>query len=365
MRFFGPIASRKGIAWRYLQIQLIFNPLLVGGVTLALDRSSHLGRAFFLSLAVAAMVSSFCFGAVLLFGSLERRTLVALRRPVPKHSTGWYLLLSALVCPLGMFLAFGVMGLAAPRLGFPWQEPGPGTYRFGLLLGGLIMLVFFFWMTASEARDATQRMELQLREAETQRLQAQLAALAAQMNPHLIFNALNTVASLIASDPERAEETLLRLSDLYRRVLAAARKATHPLADELLLCQAYLDVEKARFGERLNASVDVADDLSPESVEVPVLLLQPLVENAVQHGLSGRAAGGSVVISARRVGARLELAVEDDGVGFGHSTRAGAGTSLSTCRERLRLRYQERAAFDIIPRPTGGTRVVLSFPLAE
>ncbi len=293
---------RSSLGGSYLVVQLVFNPLLVGAFTLTLDSSSNLGRAFLLSLAVATMVSSFCFGGVWLVRFVESRTLLALRRPVLQHGVAWYLILSAILCPLGMFVAFQLMRLAAAWIGFDWEEPGTGTYRYGLLLAGLIMLIFFFWSSAIEARDARRRAELSLKQAETQRLQAQLSALAAQMNPHLLFNALNTVAALISSDPPRAEETLLHLSDLYRGVLAAARKATHPLLDELRICRAYLDVEKARFGERLNVSVEVIGDRAIESLETPVLLLQPLVENALTHGLAGRAAGGSVAITARRVG---------------------------------------------------------------
>jgi LytS/YehU family sensor histidine kinase len=154
----------------------------------------------------------------------------------------------------------------------------------------------------------------------------------------------------------------VRLSDLYRGMLDSLRRTSHSLAAELGLCRAYLDVEKARFGERLQIGIDVAGDVDAAALEVPVLVVQPLVENAVVHGISGRARGGRVAIRVRQA-AKLEIAVEDDGVGVGRSTRRGAGTALANCRERLALEHGGAASLELRERPDGGTEALLRLPV--
>jgi signal transduction histidine kinase len=350
---------------RYLSMLLLFNPGIVAVVTLVINRGGNLVANYLISLAVATVVSSWCFGGILLLRRLEVWAYGRLGSTAPSHGAVSYVLLSMFLCAPGLFLAFRLVTLAAPRLGFEWREPRSfGVYSYGLFLGALIAVPFILWYMLSEARGAASRAELQAKEAEARRLQAQLSALAAQLNPHLLFNALNTVAALIETDPKRCEAVLIKLADLYRGVLAASRKATHSLADELHLCQAYLDVESARFEERLRAHVVVSPGLSADELQVPVLLLQPLVENAVRHGISGRASGGAIEVRARADGDDAELTVEDDGVGLGNSTAAGEGAGLTTCRERLRLRYDGRASFEIVGRASGGTRVVLRLPTA-
>ena len=187
------------------------------------------------------------------------------------------------------------------------------------------------------------------------------------MNPHLLFNALNTVASLIHSNPNRAEEVVLQLSDLYRGVLRASGRATHTLQDELELCEAYLKIEQARFGERLSAKVFVVNEVDARSIQVPVLILQPLVENAVKHGVSPRALGGKVEVSVARQGRHIRVCVEDDGVGFGQSPHRGSGKAMVNCEDRLRLTYGEEARLEIGDAnddgsAASGARVVVTLP---
>ena len=176
-------------------------------------------------------------------------------------------------------------------------------------------------------------------------------------------NALNTIAALVQIDPDQAEQTVLRLSDLYRGVLGATRRESHSLSEELDICRAYLDVERARFGERLSTRVELGVGLSPAAVQVPVLVLQPLVENAVTHGLSERAQGGSVVIRADSSRDQLTLSVMDDGVGLGRSSREGSGLGIETTRQRLKLCYHEGASLELSSLSTGGTLALLRLPL--
>jgi LytS/YehU family sensor histidine kinase len=182
------------------------------------------------------------------------------------------------------------------------------------------------------------------------------------MNPHFLFNTLNTVASLIPADPVKAEQVVIKLSTLFQGVLTATRKTYHPLEKELEFCRDYLDIEKTRFGPRLESHITIGTGLDPARLFIPVLLLQPLVENSVKHGLSSRATGGNLWINASLVNGKMKLSVEDDGVGFGNSPYAGSGTALENCRKRLELGFGKEGKMEITPREDGGARVLLTLP---
>jgi two-component system sensor histidine kinase AlgZ len=190
-------------------------------------------------------------------------------------------------------------------------------------------------------------------------LEARFAALQARTNPHFLFNALNTVASLIATDATRAERTVEKLSALFRYALDGAELRTVPLRDELDAVRDYLDIEMTRFGERLTTHLTVAPDV--DGVAVPPMLVQPLVENAIVHGLAG--ARGNVWVTATRANDELIVTVEDDGVGPGKSTKKGSGTALRGIRDRLELVFGPKASLETGARDGGGFRAVLHLPL--
>jgi sensor histidine kinase YesM len=182
-----------------------------------------------------------------------------------------------------------------------------------------------------------------------QAARAELAALQARINPHFFFNTLNTISSLLEEDPEAAEEVVQKLADLFRYTLKASDVDSVSLDDELRFIEGYLSIEQARFGPRLRVVWDVDPDV--RSVAIPGLLLQPLVENAVGHGLARVPEGGTVRISARRADGRLDIAVEDDGAGPGPDPRTlfREGHGLDNVHQRLRTRYASRAALRIEP----------------
>jgi LytS/YehU family sensor histidine kinase len=261
--------------------------------------------------------------------------------------------------PLGLFVAAQVTECL-----FGVRVPGSDVdYRFGAFIGTLLAGLFFLWQMLADAKRAALGAELSRERAERHEVEALLASLTAQLNPHLLFNALNTVAALIQTRPAQAEETLLRLADLYRGLLAATRRHEHTLEDELAICRAYLDVEQARFSDRLRVEVDIDARLDPSRLQVPVLLLQPLVENALSHGLADRASGGVVQVVATATEHQLVLSVVDDGVGLGHSPRTGSGVGIANTRQRLRLRYGANAALELSSPAAGGTQAVLRLPL--
>jgi hypothetical protein len=207
--------------------------------------------------------------------------------------------------------------------------------------------------------------DMEQRNAELQRLalEAQLAALAAEMRPHFLFNALNDLAELVHHDSVRAEAMLLHLSSLLQATLAAGRQRTVSLAEELQHVDDYLAVQQMRFNDRLQVTRDV--DVSALAARVPPMLLQPLVENAMVHGIEGRVGASRFHLSVRAVPGALEVQVDDDGPGPHGSSHRGTGTGLRNVRQRLAALYGDAANAVLSERPGGGARVLLRLPLEE
>jgi sensor histidine kinase YesM len=193
---------------------------------------------------------------------------------------------------------------------------------------------------------------------ETQLAEARLTALQAQMNPHFLFNALNTVASLTRSNPSAAEQTVENLSEVLRTTLDRSQEPRCTLDDELAFVRAYLAVERERFGPRLRVEYEIADGLGPASV--PSFSLQPLVENSLKHGLGPRRDGGTLRIRAARDISRLTLTVTDDGDGF--EARHQEGTGLGNLRARLQTMYGSDASL-VVERSSVGAHVTVQLPL--
>jgi hypothetical protein len=209
---------------------------------------------------------------------------------------------------------------------------------------------FRLYTHAQEQAIRAARMQAQLTD-------ARLAALQAQMHPHFLFNALNTVASLARSNPAAAEHTVENLSEVLRTTLDRSQQLRGTLEREVAFLRAYLEVERERFGSRLRVVYDIGPGLSGASV--PSFSLQPLVENALKHGLGPRREGGAIRVSAQREGNRLLLAVEDDGEGF--DARYTEGTGLGNLRARLEAMYGAAASLNVTEIATG-SRVTIVLP---
>jgi signal transduction histidine kinase len=279
---------------------------------------------------------------------------------------GKYLVLMAVLVPPGIILALhgmvGVINLVFPgdpmKAQFHWDYYGKGVFG-----GWLLLLEFFIFKSWQDTRDEARLSQLKARELEKERLQALLNQLKDQMNPHFLFNTLNTVAALIPENPSKAEQVVVKLSALLQGILASTRRTHHSLSKELEFCGDYLEIEQVRFGQRLNWRLSIDPPLDPAKLEIPVLLLQPIVENAVKHGLSSLASGGNLWIKARVEENCLFIQIIDDGVGFGKSPYAGSGTALANCRKRIELAYGEGGRLDIQDREGGGTQITLRLPL--
>jgi signal transduction histidine kinase len=191
--------------------------------------------------------------------------------------------------------------------------------------------------------------------------QARLQALRYQLNPHFLFNTLNAVSTLIVEENNRdAERMVARLSDFLRVTLECDSDVEVPLADELDFARRYLDIERIRFGERLTVQEDV--EPGALSARVAPLLLQPLVENAVRHGIMPREDGGRLLLEARRMGDHLLLRVADDGPGPPNASEAREGVGLANTQARLDALYGEAHRFDLRRADGGGCEVRIELP---
>lgn len=214
-------------------------------------------------------------------------------------------------------------------------------------------------------RVSQERVAHAVREQAMERLttQAELRALRAQLNPHFLFNALTTIGYLIQHAPPRAFDTLMRLTSVLRGVLRHTSREFSTLGEEIDLIASYLEIERARFEERLGVSIDVAPGL--RAMPVPALLLQPLVENAIRHGVAPLARGGSVAIRAAATGDHLTLVVEDSGAGFAQqATGSGGGVGLRSVEERLRVHCGAAASLTVDSAFGAGTVVTIVLPVA-
>ena len=206
---------------------------------------------------------------------------------------------------------------------------------------------------------------LQSREHEMRELavSAQLAALRAQINPHFFFNSLNSIAQLISTDPDKAEDCVERLADIFRYMLLRSEAEFVSLADELAIVDSYLEIERARFGDALRVSRSI--DPAAAGVVVPGLLLQPLVENAVKHGISRKVGGGELRLEAGVAGGDLVLRVRDTGTGMAAPGEVGGnGVGLRNVRDRLVKHFGDAYAPVVESVPGVGTTVTVRVPLA-
>ena len=189
---------------------------------------------------------------------------------------------------------------------------------------------------------------------------ARLQLLSMQLQPHFLFNTLNTIAELVHDDPDVADRMIAALSDLLRKTLDLGSAQEIPLEAELQLLNRYLEIQQARFGDRLR--VTIATDGDARAAAVPVLLLQPLVENAIRHGLAEHVSAGRIEIGARRSGSRLVISVTDDGpgptIGAARNERVGLGNT----RERLEALYGADHRFDLANAGERGARVSIDIP---
>ena len=282
-----------------------------------------------------------------------------------KRIPGWWQLVPVIVVAIPLSQLIG-MSLSRWLQGRP--VPGLAIFASFNMTGTLLATAagtLFFMNRGRMVRLQTEAAEERAR-AETvarQALQAQLQMLQAQIEPHMLFNTLANLQGLIAIDPPRAQLLLDQLIQYLRATLSSSRAERTTLGQEFALMQAYLQVMATRMGTRLSFAIDLPETL--RTLSVPPMLLQPLVENAIQHGVEPKVDGGHIDVSAVQDGARLLLTVRDSGLGLDHPAHPGHGTqmALSNIRSRLTALYGERASFTLSAAPEGGAVAQLNLPL--
>jgi hypothetical protein len=286
-------------------------------------------------------------------------------RALPVEATPWARLMAthgsgaALTSVAWAYLGTGLARLVAayrPDAQLPalYQAHAPAVMAGGAIL--YVLAAFFHYVLL--ALDSARRAEQQSMELVILAREAELKALKAQVHPHFLFNSLNSISSLVATEPAQAREMCILLAEFFRRSLALGEKASVSLEEELAVAQTYLAIERLRLGSRL--CVEEAVEEAARACRLPPLLLQPLVENAVRHGIATRAEGGVLRIEAKTTGQKLRLSVENP---FDPEApaRPGVGLGLSNVRRRLSARYREEALLDV-HRSEGHFRVSVLMP---
>jgi sensor histidine kinase YesM len=311
------------------------------------------------------------------FGGLPSWLLLALLAPLPFVLARRWPLDRA---PRGRAVGVHLAGVAAFVIGHSLSVAGVMAIRFGVRapLATAFTKVLSFssvvdLLTYAVIVGAAHALRLQTEARERERqaaalreslADARLAGLRAQVNPHMLFNALNAVSVLaMKGDRDGVVKVVGLLSDILRASLDETRGHAALLSDELRLVESYLEIQRVRFADRLSVQVDVPPDVL--AARVPTMVLSPLVENAVTHGLSHAPGPGRIAIRAAREGNTLRLSVEDSGPGFGSSPHRGGGVGLSSVRARLELLYGASHELATGTSALGGASVIIAIPYQE
>lgn len=309
-----------------------------------------------------SLVFSECIG-LLAFTGTKASELIP--NPLPR----WLSRIVTLIVAILGGLTLSALILGVPVAAVLDMTPARWQLVAGFSAAACTLSFGLFWLRERDERRAAE-LRAQAADAESRRLAAeqaraaaQLAALQAQIEPHFLFNTLANLRSLIGRDPELARTLLDRLIEWLRATLQSSRNGDTTLGQEIDLLAAYLDIQRIRMGGRLDVAVSIAPALRP--LRLPPLLLQPLVENAITHGVECKPGAVRIALSAEQQGDEVLLSVADTGAGFGASPRHGTGVGLENVRGRLASQYGSAAALSIESPAEGGVRAVIRLPAAR
>jgi two-component sensor histidine kinase len=330
-----PLIARKGrlslylLAWTPLALLLAYLLVMMGGLAWLEAVTLSVPLALFYALICLApwyMCRVLPLGGSPVFKILSNHLAAAIVAGLM-----WIVAAKGLGLALGRYLFARLNERLSPQL--------PLLFGIGALLYLLSVALHYVLLSMESSKEA----ETRAQEALTLARESELKALKAQINPHFLFNSLNSISALATVDGLRAREMCIKLSDFLRSTLKLGEKQSISLADELSLAKAYLEVEQVRFGARLRVEIDA--DRTCDHCVVPSLLLQPLVENAVKHGIAGLVNGGTIRLEARCGDGRLQVKIQNE---FDPEAPAATrhGLGLRNVRGRLRALYENRARVD-------------------
>ncbi len=327
-----PLLTRKGRLGAYLAAWLPLAAILA--VLLVLSGALSWGEAALLAVTLVPVFAFLCLSSFYLCRALPPQA------PLPR-----VVATLAVAAPVAAFLWVvwaatmgSLLGLFPPLADLPERLPKAVGVVFvlGVLLYLLAVALHYVLLTLDRMREEERRSF----EARELAREAELRALKDQLNPHFLFNSLNSISALTGTNPPKARQMCVLLADFLRSTLGLGEKSSIPLAEELALARSYLAVERVRFGDRLSIEEEI--DAGAAGCAVPPLLLQPLVENAVRHGIGSTVAGGAIRLQARRSGAQVEIRLENP---FDPTAAApGSGLGLVNVKRRLAARWGSRAS---------------------
>ncbi len=349
-----PIVARRERLLLYLAVWLAFGALLAAVVAFRGDTTFVWAAVFTIPLAILLGLQSLSCWYLVQVMPMEET-------PLPRLVGTW---VGAGFVMLAIWVAAALGWAWLLRLTVPQAlDDGAANGLTPLLLfsgavGLLVAVLGHYMLVAFERSTQAERRALELR---VLARESELRSLRGQLDPHFLFNSLNSVAALIGTDSQAARRMCFLMSGFFRKSLALGGKQSIALAEELSLAQTFLAIEEVRFGERLRTRFDVADDTL--TLSVPPLVLQPLVENAIHHGVAHLLEGGEVTVRAQRRDGLLELVVENPCDPERPASR-GAGVGLANVRSRINTLFAHRASVDVTAQPTS-FRVAILLPAAQ
>jgi two-component system sensor histidine kinase AlgZ len=334
------------MAW--MPIGAIFTVILKRGM------ASSWPEAILVAVPMALLYAFMCLSAwyVCLAAPMPQQSVVRLVTTLSVAS----LLSSGAWFALGEVLVLSIEPwVDLPGLSERYETQFPAIFLNGVMLFLLAAAAHYLLITLDRSRIVEKRsLELQVLARE-----AELKALRAQIDPHFLFNSLNSISALTVSDPQGARSMCLLLADFLRTSLALGAKQQIPVAEELRLVESFLSIEKIRYGKRLSVTRSVGPEC--DACLVPPLLIQPLVENAIRHGIAPLVEGGDVRLDVHREGEAIEILLDNPVDPFGHAAQAGAGLGLENVRLRLARLFSGQAHMNV-SRSEGRFQVRLRFP---
>ena len=338
-----------------IRYALAINVICALVITYLVNPGSHLGQNLIASMCIGSIAFVLIDGARLTLWSPGQRpkalpfiAIIVVSVPVAQ----W----------LGMHLFVWLTDVKVRALTTLDPTDIAANLVFTLAVTGAAVLFFSSREKISRLQTAAAQEKARAESVARQAMQAQLQLLQAQIEPHMLFNTLANLQGLISFDPDRAQLLLDQLIQYLRATLSSSRAGTTTLGQEFALMQAYLGLMAVRMGARLAYTLELPDEL--RDVKLPPMLLQPLVENAIQHGLEPKIEGGHISVQASAVGDMLILTVADDGLGLDHPGQTkGTQLGVSNIRERLHVMHGDSASLALDANPPGGVTARLTLPL--
>lgn len=270
------------------------------------------------------------------------------------------------VCAIALGIAIGITaGASLSGLSLSVWQTSDLLFKvlfISIVFGFLITYFFLYQDRYSETRNVIQEERIKRLSSEKRIVEAKLKMLQAQIEPHFLFNTLSNILSLLDTDKEKSKNMLQDLTQYLRTSLSKSRAETTTIGQEIATLRSYLNIFKIRMNERLQYKIEISEEI--KACSIPPMLLQPLVENAIKHGLEPKIDGGEIIIRGKRIGNTIRLEVIDSGLGF-KEEKHQVGLGLSNITERLQTLYGDKGTFMLEENPFSGLKAIIEVPYVK